>query len=218
MNTDYKSVWNSLADTEDRAKIHVGGTTDETKFATSAAHTIQVLEATVGVHPSDTCVEIGCGVGRVGAVLAPRVTRWVGCDVSGLMIEHARRRLAALGNIALVETSGVDLQPLPDASADLVYCTVVFMHLEPWERFAYAAEARRILRPGGRFYCDNINLESEEGWQIFEQVRAMPAHERPQFVSRCSTHDEMRIYLTRAGFLSVRTESRHLWVQAWGRT
>lgn len=217
IHSDYKSVWNALADTEEHAKLNVGGTTDEAELSKSAAHTLQVLGATVGVRSTDTFVEIGCGVGRVGAVLAPRVAAWIGCDVSGAMVEHAARRLAAFPNVRTVETNGHDLRPLEDACADVVYCTVVFMHLETWDRFGLLTEARRVLRPGGRVYCDAIDLATDRGWAIFEQARAVPPALRPQHLSRCCTHDEIRTLLIRAGFHDVRTETRDLWVQGWGR-
>ena len=39
-------------------------------------------------------------------------------------------------------------QPIADSSIDVVYSTVVFMHLESWDRYAYVKEARRVLPPG----------------------------------------------------------------------
>ena len=145
----YKSIWTPLADTEERAEFHVGGFVEEEEFRATAVATRATLEATVGIRPSDEILEIGCGVGRVGAAVAPICRRWVGGDISVNMLRHAARRLAGLSNIALVELSGFDLAPIPDASVDVVYCTVVFMHLEEWDRFGYLLEAHRVLRPGG---------------------------------------------------------------------
>ena len=109
-------------------------------------------------------LEIGCGVGRVGASLAPRCARWIGADVSAEMLRHARAALAGHANVSLVHLNGVDLAGVDDASVDVAYCTGVFMHLDEWERYRYLAEAFRVLRPGGRVYVDNINLLSPEGW------------------------------------------------------
>ena len=51
----------------------------------------------------------------------------------------------------LVEISGYDLSGVADASVDVVYCTVVFMHLESWDRYNYISEAFRVLRPRVEF-------------------------------------------------------------------
>ncbi|MDB6092442.1 MAG: type 11 methyltransferase [Verrucomicrobia bacterium] len=214
---DYKGIWNGLAEDISSAKIHVGGTVDEGELSTATLHTLNVLRGTIGIKPEDECLEIGCGVGRVGRGLAPLVRRWVGCDASSHMVKHARARLADLRNVELVETSGFDLKPLPDASFDVVYCTVVFMHIDVFERYNYIKEAWRVLRPGGRFFCDNTNLMTDDGWAIFEQLRTTYSPlERPAHISRCSTPQELETYLTRAQFRDVHSRTRHLWVDAWG--
>src|SRR5438477_5702108 len=90
-------------------------------------------------------------------------------------LEHAlagRRTIKGLSNVELVEISGYNLSGVADASVDVVYCTVVFMHLECWDRYNYVSEAFRALRPRGRIYVDNINLCSEGGWKVFETHRA----------------------------------------------
>jgi ubiquinone/menaquinone biosynthesis C-methylase UbiE len=132
------------------------------------------------------------------------------------MLGHARQRLAGAKNVELVPISGYDLKPIPDASVDAVYCTVVFMHLEEWDRYAYVKEAYRILKPGGRFFCDNANLESEDGWKVFQASAAFPANNRPQHLSRCSTVPEIATYLRRAGFQNVQTITPGVWVVGWG--
>jgi len=213
----YKSVWNSLGDTESRAKLHVIGSEREEDFAHTGAETRGVLEKTVGVRPGDTILEIGCGVGRVGQVLAPICRQWIGCDVSGNMIAHASRRLQAFPNVKLVEISGFDLKPIPDQSIDVVYCTVVFMHLDEWDRYNYVLEAHRVLRPGGRVYIDNFSLCSDEGWGVFETHRTLfPPDQRPSHISKSSTPQELETYLRRAGFSDVQGETHGQMVRYWG--
>ncbi|HLA00876.1 MAG TPA: class I SAM-dependent methyltransferase [Thermodesulfovibrionales bacterium] len=214
--SEYKAVWNNLSDTEDRAKMHVSGYVEEEKYLHAANETKKSLDATVGIKPDDEILEIGCGVGRVGMVLAPLCKRWTGCDVSGNMLKHAAKRLSKFKNVRLIEISGFDLKPVPDASVDVLYCTVVFMHLEEWDRYNYVLEAYRVLRPGGRIYIDNFSLCSEEGWSVFETHRAIPATQRPPHISKSSTPQEIETYLTKAGFKSVRVEQNKLWVYGWG--
>ena len=215
---DYKSVWNALTGSKAAAYQVVAGHTDEDKFHADAEDTVDVLRETVGVRPDDVVLEIGCGVGRVGRVLSPFVKEWIGCDVSPNMLRLAGRRLLGLTNVRLVEISGYDLGPVPDASVDVVYTTVVFMHLEEWDRYNYVLEAKRVLKPGGRFYCDNVDLASERGWAVFEESRLRFApHERPSQISKCSTQPEVETFLRRAGFADARVERRlDFWVYGWG--
>lgn len=215
---DYKSVWNALSGSKEAAFRVVSGYTDEEQFHADAEDTIDTLRDTVGILPNDVVVEIGCGVGRVGRVLSPFVKEWIGCDVSANMLRLAGRRLLGLPNTRLVEISGYDLHPIADASVDMVYTTVVFMHLEEWDRYNYVLEAMRVLKPGGRFYCDNVDLASSRGWAVFEESRKrFQPHERPAQISKCSTKPEIETFLQRAGFSGVHVDRRlDFWVYGWG--
>lgn len=196
--------------------MHVAGYTDEESLEEATRITLDLLGKTIGIREDDVFLEIGCGVGRVGRRLAPLVREWIGCDVAPNMLEHAARRTKGSSNVKLVAISGHDLKPIADASVDAVYCTVVFMHLEEWDRYRYVCEARRVLKPGGRFFCDNANLESDDGWAVFEAGLALPPESRPPHISRCSTSGELGRYLKKAGFREVQTLTPGPWVIAHG--
>ncbi len=215
---DYKTTWNALSGSKQEAYLYVAGYTDEEKFHADAEDTIDILRETVGVRPDDVFLEIGCGVGRVGRVLAPLVKEWIGCDVSANMLKLAGRRLLGIPNTRLQEISGYDLQPIPDGAVDVVYTTVVFMHLEEWDRYNYILEAMRVLRPGGRFYCDNVDLASPAGWAVFEESRkTFKPKDRPAQISKCSTQPEIEAFLKHAGFADVRVAGRlNFWVYGSG--
>ncbi len=142
-----------------------------------------------------------------GNILAAHCRRWIGADVSPNMLTFAAERLQGFSNVEFVELSGNDLRPIADSSIDLVYCTVVFMHLEGWDRYGYVEEAFRVLRPGGKLYVDNVNLCSDAGWSIFETHRKFPVSERPDHITVCSTPQELQEYLRRAGFESNRNKT-----------
>ena len=74
------------------------------------------------------------------------------------MLKFAAERLSSLPGVEFVELWGNDLRPISDNSIDFVYSTVVFMHLESWDRYGYVREAFRVLRPGGKLYVDTVNL------------------------------------------------------------
>jgi len=216
---DYKSTWQAVSTNEDEAKISVAGTTDEQGFEAAAQLTLEILERSVGVQPDDEILEIGCGVGRMAQPLSARCARWTGADVSENMLSFARQRTAGLDNVDFVALNGWDLSPIADESLDLVYCTVVFMHLDEWERFNYICESMRVLRPGGRVFVDNYNLLSEEGWDFFMK-NMLDYHplRRPPNISKSSTHHELRRFLAKAGFVDIdHLEDDSQFVYAWGR-
>jgi SAM-dependent methyltransferase len=94
-----------------------------------------------------TCVEIGCGAGRMTVHLARYFETVHGVDVSAGMIEYARRR--APGNVFFHITGGTEIL-LPDSVADAVFSTHVLQHLSNTAiAAAYFREMGRVLRPGG---------------------------------------------------------------------
>lgn len=217
---DYKSVWNAVSDHEDHAKVAVSGFTDEDTYRELADVTVAGLQGTVGLGPDDVVLEIGCGVGRVGPAIAPLVKTWIAADVSENMLEHVRERLQGFDNVETVALNGWDLSPIASESVDVVYCTVVFMHLDEWDRFGYVREAMRVLRPGGRLYVDNFNLLSEVGWAFFmETLEGYHPLERPPNISKSSTPTELQAYLERVGFeqIQVLAQPDSMWVFCWGR-
>jgi ubiquinone/menaquinone biosynthesis C-methylase UbiE len=208
----YKEVWNFASTNEKMAKIAVSGSADEASFLHSGQSTRELLQRMVGIRPTDVILEIGAGVGRSGVMIAPLCREWVGTDVSENMLEHLRRRLAHLPNVRTVALNGYDLSGIESASIDMVYCTVVFMYLDEWDRFNYVRDGFRVLKPGGRIYIDNFDLTSDEGWALFMQVMALPPAGRPAAVSKSSTPIELETYLSRAGFQSIVTERAGMFV------
>jgi SAM-dependent methyltransferase len=216
---DYKQAWQDVSHDAFTATVSVAGHADETLLQTTADQTVQVLRDTTGLKPDDVVLEIGAGVGRVGPAIAPLVRRWIAADVSSNMLDQARERCAGLDNVEFVEISGWDLAPVDDASVDLVYCTIVFPHLDEWDRFSYVVEAMRVLRPEGRLYVDNVNLLSEPGWTFFtDMLESYHPLDRPPNVSKTSTPEELGEYLRRAGFVDVVTRGAPdvLWASAFG--
>jgi SAM-dependent methyltransferase len=214
--SQYKAVWTALSDTHDRAKLNVFGTAEEARLLVSGAKSLGALQEAIGTLSHDIVLEIGCGVARIGRHVAPLCQRWIGCDVSANMLRFAAGRLHDLSNVELREISGYHLQGVADASCDVVYRMVVFIHLETWDRYNYVLEAARVLRPGGRLYVDNVNLCSEQGWAVFEAHRRFAPDARPPHIRECSTPQELETNLKRAGFAEIQIRAEGLFVRAWG--
>jgi ubiquinone/menaquinone biosynthesis C-methylase UbiE len=210
--SNYKKTWDQLADNFSDAKMFVAGYEDEAKFELTAHHTVDILEQYAGIKSTDVALEIGCGVGRVGKVLSKRVTKWIGTDISGNMLAYAAQRLKGIENIELLELSTVGLKEIPDRSIDLVYCTVVFMHLLEWDRYRYVAESFRVLKSGGRCFFDNVDIISDHGWEVFSAGYANDVESRPSQLSMTSSGDELRTYAEKAGFQNVQI---YRWDNAW---
>jgi SAM-dependent methyltransferase len=87
-------------------------------------------------------VDVGCGSGGNSDVLRSLGWRVLGIDSSPTAVE-----LAAARRLPVVRADARRL-PLPDASVDLVLSTDAWEHVA--EDDAVAAEAFRVLRPGGR--------------------------------------------------------------------
>lgn len=93
-------------------------------------------------------VEIGAGAG-VNAAYLPPGTTWRVAEPN-VYLHAPLRRAAELHGLALDLISGTaEALPLPDASADAVVSTLVLCSVA--DPALALAEARRVLRPGGRF-------------------------------------------------------------------
>jgi ubiquinone/menaquinone biosynthesis C-methylase UbiE len=212
----YKDVWNEASETSQDAMSAVAATTNVSELFSSGRLTAATIKEAIEINESDDVLEIGCGVGRVGVALAPCCKSWTGSDISGRMLEYARKNLSEYSNIQLTELVSNDLSEFEDESFDKVYCTTVFMHLDEWDRYRYVKEAYRVLRLGGRCYFDNLNLCGEEGWGVFEELSQYDSAQRPANISKTSTKEELCHYLIKAGFSDVRSFPEKRYVSVTG--
>jgi SAM-dependent methyltransferase len=110
----------------------------------------------IRIQPTWTCLEIGCGVGRILQRLVQGVapSKVIGVDISENMIRYARRSLPDGPNskIELHVNSGADLRMVESASVDFAYSNDVFIHIADSDVvLAYLSEAYRVLKVGGLF-------------------------------------------------------------------
>lgn len=115
-----------------------------------------------------TCVEIGCGVGRLTRALAGSFERVVALDVSAEMIARAERVVPPNVELELVDGSAI---PVADGTVDAVFSAIVLQHLERFDDVrAYLADAHRALRPGGSAMLNVAIAHRPRG--VLERARA----------------------------------------------
>lgn len=104
------------------------------------------------MQPQGKVLEIGCGVGRL---MKPG---YCGIDISEGMLEIARERQP---ECEFKLTDGRTI-PYRNETFDTVYCVLVFQHL-PFDAVqAYITEARRVLKPDGKFIYQYIKGTEDE--------------------------------------------------------
>lgn len=113
-------------------------------------------------------LEVGCGQGY-GAQLALErfgVARLDAVDLDEDMVARARRRLAGRPGVGRIVTGdATDLGTAldaEDASYDAIFDFGTFHHLPDWR--AGLAEARRVLRPGGRLFFEEVTDQALNRW------------------------------------------------------
>ncbi|NVM20703.1 MAG: class I SAM-dependent methyltransferase [Desulfobacterales bacterium] len=96
----------------------------------------------------DSCLEIGCGAGRITKQLCEKFQEVHALDVSIDMINYAQRNVTG-NNVTWHVTDGTSI-PLQDSLVLSVFSSHVFQHFPSEEDgLSYFEEIYRILKPGG---------------------------------------------------------------------
>jgi SAM-dependent methyltransferase len=114
-------------------------------FAQAADQAIEPLLKAAGVTKGKKVLDLCCGQGNVAKALAARGCETVGADFSPAMIAIARERVP---QARFEEGDAQDLQ-FDDGEFDAVVSNFGICHVPDQPR-AFC-EARRVLKPGGRF-------------------------------------------------------------------
>lgn len=118
-------------------------------------------------------LDAGCGNARNSIDIAKRFKKVIAFDLSPLMLENARKRIAEskARNIEIVQADASKL-PFKDESFDAVFSLAVVHILNSKEKRLKAfEEMRRVLKPGGRALVAVWNKEQPR----FRKIRGPDA-------------------------------------------
>jgi ubiquinone/menaquinone biosynthesis C-methylase UbiE len=157
-------------------------------------------------------LETAAGTGVLTRALAaslPATARIVATDLNAPMLDQAAKRLVD----ARIEWRQADALALPfaDASFDVVACQFGAMFFP--DKVQGYKEARRVLRPGGRFMFnvwDKI-ADNEFADVVTEALAEIFPHDPPRFMAR-TPHgyhnvEQIRRELTEAGFGGIAADA-----------
>jgi phosphoethanolamine N-methyltransferase len=162
-----------------------------------------------------TVLDIGCGSGGITVDLVRRhgAGRVIGIDVEGDVCAVSKQRIDAAGLSDRIEILQVEPGPLPmaDAGLDIVFSKDSIIHIPDKEWLA--AEAFRVLRPGGWFVASDW-LISHDGAPSPEMAHYIEMEDLG-FVM--ASPNRYRKALEVAGFVDVKFVNRNLWYREEAR-
>ena len=126
------------------------------------------------MRAADSVLDVGSSSGylarKLAAVVGPAGSV-TGVDPSSAAIAYAQRRA-----LAMTFTVGVaQALDLPDASFDVVTCTLAMHHIPARKRAAAVSEMYRVTRPGGRLVIAD-----------FDRPAVLPLHPGGRRMSRAA--------------------------------
>jgi arsenite methyltransferase len=130
----------------------------------------ELARAALAAAPGERIVDLGCGPGFYVAELLKQVGpggHVVGIDASPAMLALAAARCAGPGHAAFLR-SGVASLPAASERFDAALCVQVLEYVP--DVAAALAEARRVLRPGGRLVAWDIDW-STVSWHSRDPAR-----------------------------------------------
>lgn len=116
------------------------------------------------IGPDDVVLDVAAGACEF--INAVRAKERIAVDIN-----PAVRDMAGTGVRALVSRADV-LTDVADDSVDVVFASNFFEHIDRPTILAVMQEARRVLRPGGRFLVlqPNIRFCAKDYWMFFDHI------------------------------------------------
>ncbi len=169
-------------------------------------------------RPGETLLDVAGGTGDVAIGIVERRGHdgtVIVCDINRTMLEVGRDRAIDHGVVRGVEWLCGDAERLPIASSSVDAYTIAFGLRNVTHLDAALAEARRVLKPGGRFFCLEFShvalpalarLYELYSFEIVPRLGALVAHDRPAYqylvesIRRFPPQEELLARIVAAGF------------------
>jgi SAM-dependent methyltransferase len=167
------------------------------------------LAQLVATLSPNSVLETAAGSGAVTRLLAPQLAhdaRYLVTDLNRPMLDYAASRQEADSRLTWQQADALAL-PFDDATFDVVCCQFGAMFFP--DRVAGYAEARRVLRTGGRFVFSVWDRIEENAFadDVTNAVAELFPHDPPRFLARTphGYHDvaQIRDDLGCAGFSDI---------------
>lgn len=110
-----------------------------------ADYLIDLIAAHCGDPKNASVLDVGCGVGNYHKLICGHVGSVSGVDVSESCIEVAKKHNPDVA----YQAYGGERLPFADATFDVAFTVCVMHHVPPAQWPAFAAEMKRVLKPGG---------------------------------------------------------------------
>ncbi len=164
-----------------------------------------------GLAPEHTLFDLGCGTGRLAVQAIPYLSAgtYIGADIAAPLLAQAAKRLAAAGGPGGCRVSWqvqtTTAIALPSQSIDMLCAFSVFTHLEHEDSYRYLLDARRVVKPGGKFVFSCLPLDLPVAREFFARQADVPFERRWSEVRNVATSRDMMAALAdMAGWRVVR--------------
>jgi SAM-dependent methyltransferase len=162
-------------------------------------------QAIAALRPGDAVLDLGSGAGFDCFLAAQRVGRTgsvVGVDMTPEMVAKARdnARRASVSNVQF-RLGEIEHLPVGDACVDVILSNCV-INLSP-NKAAVFGEAFRVLKAGGRLAISDVVMTGQMPASVAASVEAHTG-----CISGAATVDDLRDWLTDAGFVDVKVVVR----------
>jgi len=154
-------------------------------------------------------LDVGCGTGRYSTALAAHFNaRVIAVDPSEKMLAEARKKATER---VRYERASAESLPLPDASIDMVFMSMVFHHFDDSEQAV--RECRRVLRRGGIICLRAATIDRIETYPYLPFFPSSGAI----LNSDLQSHTLIETIFARAGFQAICHELiRSQAAESWG--